>query len=465
MNIVEQFGKKIIVFDGAMGTQLQAAGLAVGEYPDPWNIDHSEEVKEIHKKYLLAGSDVITSNTFGSNRLNAGSTGYSVEELITAAIKNCRGAIAEIIDKRKKDGLPERQMFTALDIGPTGKIVDLMGDLDFDGAYELFKEQVIAGTQAGADLIIFETFSDIVELKAGIMAAKENSSLPIFCTMTFQDDGRMLMGTDPETAILAIQDLGISAIGVNCSLGPKELLPIISKIMNVAKIPVIAQPNAGLPNMKDGVATYDISQEEFADYIVKILETGVSVVGGCCGTTPEYISKLSEKIEGKDYPALKRREENARSEKVVCTTTKHVFVGEELSIIEDDSIDMDELTEDILAGDYEEATDVAMDIIDEGADIVAINMGFPMNDEGEALKETIHTISMNGNLPIAIYSNVPEHIEDAVRYCRGRPLVMSNCLEGELSDDIIRVAEKYGVDVVRNDEINGIMVGLNCSRK
>lgn len=465
MNIKELLGKKIIVFDGAMGTQLQAAGLAVGEYPDPWSIDHSEKVKVIHKRYLLAGSDVITTNTFGSNRLSAGASGYSVEELVTAAVTNGKKAVAEINEKRKQNAQPEREMFVALDIGPTGKMIDLMGDLDFDGAYNLFEEQVLAGTKAGADLIILETFSDIVELKAAILAAKENSTLPIFCTMTFQEDGRMLMGTDPETAILAIQDLGVDAIGVNCSLGPKELLPIISKIMGVAKIPVIAQPNAGLPRMTDGVATYDISKKEFAEYVGEILEMGVSVVGGCCGTTPEYIEELRAFIGEKDFPALRLKDDKPTSSNVVCTTTKHLFVNNEISVIpDDDLIDSDELQESIVVAEYEEAVDVAMDIIDEGAELIAINMTFAEDNEREALIETVHAISMNGNIPIAIYSKVPEYIGDAVRYCRGRPLILSEISEGDTFDEIMQIAKKYGVDVSKIDEIPGIIVGLNSSR-
>ena len=457
MKILELLGKKVIVFDGAMGTQLQAAGLANGEYPDSWNVDRGDEVKAIHKRYFLAGCDVVTTNTFGSNRLKSGASGYSVDEIVSAAVKNCKEAIAEVNEERRQEGLEERQLFTALDIGPSGKMLDLMGDYDFDEAYDLFKEQVIAGTNAGADVIIFETFSDIAELKAGLIAAKENSPLPIFCTMTFQDDGRMLMGTDPETAVLALQDMGIDAIGVNCSLGPKELLPVISKILKVAKIPVIAQPNAGLPRNVDGAATYDISVDEFVEYAMDILNEGVAVIGGCCGTTPEYIAKLRENVdEANSIPGTQKY----LNEAVACTSQKHVFIDPSQIIIEDGSIDIEEFENDLLDEEYEEVVSTAMDIVDDGSRVVVFNFSFAQEDEGKLLKEAVHTVSMNGNIPIAIFSRSPEHIEDAVRYCRGRPLIITEPLKMETLQAFQEIAKKYGADIVCMIDEVGTIAGI-----
>jgi 5-methyltetrahydrofolate--homocysteine methyltransferase len=227
---------KFIFFDGAMGTMLQNRGLKAGEVPETYNILHPDIIKEIHEKYIKAGANIVTTNTFGANELKLKDTGYSVEEVITNAVN--------IAKEAKKNS---RETYIALDIGPIGQMLEPIGTLSFERAYEIFKRQVEAGVKAGCDFILIETISDLYEAKAAILAAKENSSLPVFCTMTFGEDGRTFTGTDPLTMVTLLEGLGVDALGVNCSLGPKELFPIVEKILEYSSTPVIVQANAGLP--------------------------------------------------------------------------------------------------------------------------------------------------------------------------------------------------------------------------
>lgn len=270
-----------IVFDGAMGTMLQNAGLKPGEVPETFNILHPEIVSDIHKQYVKAGADVVTTNTFQSNELKLKDCPYSVEEIITQGVKIAKDSGAK---------------WVALDIGPLEQQMEPMGTISCERVYEIFKRQIIAGAKVGADLVLIETFYDLHEAKAAVLAAKENCSLPVLCTMTFQTDGRTFMGTDPKTATLVLQDLGVDVIGANCSFGPKELLPVVSEFLKYSKVPVMAQPNAGLPTFIGEKAVYNITPEEFSSYISTMAELGVKIVGGCCGTNPEFIKKLKHAI-------------------------------------------------------------------------------------------------------------------------------------------------------------------------
>ena len=280
MDIQTFIKEKTLLFDGAMGTMLQKNGLPVGMQPEYFNFSHPEVVQKIHEEYVAAGCDVITANTFQAN-----ATKIKPEEVVPV--------IKQAIALAKK----ANPRYVAMDLGPIGQLMAPMGTLTFDQAYDYFKEQVMAAEEAGADLFLFETMSDLFETKAAILAAKENTQLPIFVTMTFQADGRTFVGTDPLTAVLTLQELGIDAIGVNCSLGPKELLPTIRTLLDYAKIPVMVQANAGLPLMQDGQTVYPISIQEYADLVAEMLQMGVRIIGGCCGTTPEFIQALRQKIQ------------------------------------------------------------------------------------------------------------------------------------------------------------------------
>jgi 5-methyltetrahydrofolate--homocysteine methyltransferase len=271
--------RKYIFYDGAMGTMLQKSGLKPGERPDIMSITAPDAVESIHRAYVEAGSDIICANTFGANAHALCKTGYSPKEVITAAIT---------IAKRAGGGAAK----VALDIGPTGQLIEPLGDLEYDGAYELFKEQAIAGEEAGADFAAIETMSDIVELEIAILAVKENTNLPILATMTFDKTGRTFMGCTPEMFTETAGQLGVSAVGINCSIEPAEMYGTVERIAKTTKLPLIVKPNAGLPDGVTGL--YSIGPEEFARQMARFAEIGVRIVGGCCGTTPDYIRELKK---------------------------------------------------------------------------------------------------------------------------------------------------------------------------
>ncbi|MDR1472984.1 MAG: homocysteine S-methyltransferase family protein [Lactobacillales bacterium] len=266
---------QFILFDGAMGTQLQARGLSIGENPEYFNLSHPEIVKSIHKDYVNAGADVITTNTFQANRKKVKQEDLST--IISAAISHAKAANAS---------------YVAYDMGPIGQLLKPMGTLTFDDAYDIFREQVILAECFGADLVIVETVSDLLEAKAAILAVKENTQLPVFVTMSYQADSRTFVGADPLTATLTLQALGVDALGVNCSLGPVELLPIVETILEYAKVPVMVQANAGLPEIVSGETLYKLTVKEYAQAVKRMIDKGVRIVGGCCGTTPEFTKAM-----------------------------------------------------------------------------------------------------------------------------------------------------------------------------
>ena len=265
-------GEEFLVFDGAMGTQLQERGLAAGELPELLCLTNPDEVTQIHAAYVAAGADVVTTNTFGANQDKLG-TAATVEEIFDAAVACARRSGAR---------------YVAADIGPTGQLLEPMGTLPFDDAYEMFARQARAATAAGADLFIIETMADLAEAKAALLAVRENSDLPAFVTMTFAEDGRTFLGTTPEVAAVTLSSLGASAVGINCSLGPKDVAPLVERMLPWAKCPVMVQANAGLPRVEDGVTVFDVHPEEYCEAVRVMLDAGVTIVGGCCGTAPAY---------------------------------------------------------------------------------------------------------------------------------------------------------------------------------
>lgn len=275
--------RKYLIMDGAMGTMLQKEGLKVGERSESFNISNPEAVMKIHRAYAEAGADIITANTFGANELNLKSEGISVQDMIRKAVNLAKSAAGDKL--------------VALDLGPTGQLLEPYGDLTYEEAYNIFAKQVKAGVEAGADLILIETVMDLEEAKAAILSAKENSTLPVLCTMTFSEGGRTLMGADAHKAAVTLQNLGVDALGVNCSVGPKELMPVVEELLKYSTVPVIVQPNAGLPKLIDGKIHYDITAEEFSRYIANMANLGVKIFGGCCGTTPEFISEVKKVLE------------------------------------------------------------------------------------------------------------------------------------------------------------------------
>lgn len=430
-NIIDIIGRKFLLFDGAMGTMLQQRGLKPGDNPEIFNIEKPDIILDIHKSYIDAGADIITTNTFGANELKLKDSRYSVEEIIKRGI--------DIGRKAAKD------KFIALDIGPTGQILKPIGTLEFEKAYEVFKRQIIVGNSMGVDLILIETMSDLYEMKAAILAAKENSNLPIFATMTFQDNKRTLMGTDPKTMVFVLEALGVDALGINCSLGPNEFHPIIDEILKYASIPVIARPNAGLPIYKDGNTIYNITPEEFSKEIVNMANRGVSIFGGCCGTNPNYIKAVSHKLQ-----YMKPLNILPKDYTTVCSATNTIFIDGSIQVVGEriNPTGKESLKNALINEDMNYVLREAIEQQKLGADILDINAGVPEIDESLIMEKMIKEIQGILDIPLQIDSSNPETIEKAVRIYNGKPII--NSVTGDMAtmESIFPIAKKYGANVI-----------------
>ncbi|WP_270942482.1 homocysteine S-methyltransferase family protein [Romboutsia lituseburensis] len=436
MNVREYIKNNILIFDGAMGTMLQQKGLQIGENPEIFGLKNPEKLIDIHKAYLEAGSNVVTTNTFGANELKLEKLGYTVEEVVNNAVKVAKLAI-EKVDKLKP-------RYVALDIGPIGEMLEPMGTLSFDDAYEIFKRQVIQGEKSGADLIIIETMMDLYEAKAAVLAAKENTSLPIFCTMTFDENGRSFTGCLPESMIATIEGLGVDAIGVNCSLGPKQLLPIVKKIGSLATIPVIVQANAGLPNIIDGQAIYDIDESEFFEGVKKFIEYGASIIGGCCGTNPKFINKISQNLS-----QLKINKKANEIKSFVCSPSKCIeikaptVIGERLN-----PTGRVLLKKALKDGSYDYIINLAMEQINSGAEILNVNVGLPDIDEATIMPKILKEIQAVIDTPLQVDSSDIKALENGLRYYNGKTIVNSVNGKEESLQKILPIAKKYGSCIV-----------------
>ncbi|WP_179631968.1 homocysteine S-methyltransferase family protein [Clostridium peptidivorans] len=434
MGIREALTKQIIFFDGAMGTMLQSRGLKVGEIPETYNILYPDIIREVHEKYVKAGADIITTNTFGANELKLKNTDYSVEEVITKAVE-----IAKEV-KKTSNG-----KYVALDIGPIGQMLEPMGVLKFERAYEIFKRQVEAGVKAGCDLILIETISDLYEAKAAVLAAKENSNLPVFCTMTFGEDGRTFTGTDPLTMITLLEGLGVDALGVNCSLGPKELIPIVEKILEYSSIPVIIQANAGLPRVEDEKTIYDITPEEFAKHVKVMAQSGACILGGCCGTTDEYIKKVVENLK-----SLKPVKVNNKKFTAICSSSKTVILGKEVKVIGEriNPTGKKKFKEALKSNNIDYILTEAINQVESGADILDVNVGLPEIDEKEMMIRTIKEVQSILNVPLQIDSSDSKVIEAAARIYNGKSIINSVNGKEQVIREIFPIAKKYGACIV-----------------
>lgn len=419
------------LFDGGMGTMLQAAGMKAGELSESYNIQRPEVIEHIHRAYIDAGADVVTTNTFGANRYKLKDTDFSLDMVIRRGVEIARAAAGDKL--------------VALDIGPLGQLMEPYGNLSFEDAYEAFREQITAGTSAGADLILIETMSDIYEAKAAILAARENSSLPVICTMTFQADGRTLTGTDPLTMVNILQNLNLDALGLNCSLGPEEMLPLIAEVLKYSRLPVIIQPNAGLPKMVGNKTVYDISPEDFGRYGRSMAEQGVRILGGCCGTTPEHIRALKKALEG-----LKPVNNEVKRITAASSATSTVVLGEEVKIIGEriNPTGKKKLKEALIKGDMDYILREAVNQKDNGAHMLDVNVGLPQIDEKALMVMAIKEIQGIVSLPLQIDSVRPEVVEAGARICSGRPIINSINGEEKSMTELLPIAKKYGCLVV-----------------
>jgi len=414
-----------------MGTMLEKYGLKRGELPESYNILHPEIIEKIHCEYFEAGSDVITTNTFGANSYKLKNSQYTVEELVVSAVKIARKVAGHRL--------------VALDIGPIGQLMEPYGILSFDAAYDAFAEQIKIGAREGADIILIETMTDIYEAKAAILAAKEHSSLPIICTMSYQSNGRTLMGTDPITMVNVLQALGVDALGVNCSLGPNAMLPIVADILKYSKVPVIVQPNAGLPKLKNGETVFDVHAHEFAEYAKLLTKMGVTILGGCCGTTCEYIKAIKEEIKN-----LKPVKCNAQKITAVSSGSLTVILGEEIKIIGEriNPTGKKKLKEALKNNDIEYILEEAINQKEAGAHILDVNVGLPEIDERKVMIEVIKELQSMVKLPLQIDSVRSDVIEAAVRIYNGKPLINSVNGKEEVMESIFPIVKKYGACVI-----------------
>lgn len=425
-------GKKVLVFDGAMGTMLQRAGLKLGEIPELLNFTNKEVIKDIHKKYIESGCNIITSNTFGANDYKMKDAPYSVCEIIDRAILNA------------KEASKGTDVLTALDIGPIGELLEPLGRLSFDEAYEIFKKQAVQGEKAGADLVIIETMTDLNEVRAAILAVKENTSLPVIATMTFEESGRTFTGCLAESFVTVAEGLGADAVGLNCSLGLKELKPTVEVILKNTNLPVIVQPNAGLPAVVDGKTVFNITKEEFLEYVSEFYTMGVSVVGGCCGTDPSYIKLLADNLKGKDVV-----QRNVSIPARVCTATKMVDIDRVRVIGERINPTGKKLfKEALLNGDTDYVLNQAISQVEAGADILDVNVGLPGINEPETMVKLTKEISAVVNTPLQIDSSDEEAVEKGLRYHAGKAIVNSVNGEDRVLDEVLPIVKKYGAAVV-----------------
>ena len=436
MKVIEYIKDNILLFDGAMGTMLQKNGLQMGENPEIFGFKNPDILIDIHKSYLEAGSNVVTTNTFGANEIKLDKLGYTVEEVLDNAVSVAKKAI-KMVDNSKP-------RYVALDIGPIGEMLEPMGTLSFDKAYEIFKRQAIQGEKSGADLIIIETMMDLYEAKAAVLAAKENTNLPVFCTMTFDEDGRSFTGCTPESMVATIEGLGVDAIGVNCSLGPKQLLPIVKIITDRANIPVIVQANAGLPNIIDGKAYYDMNSEEFYQGVSKFVEFGARIIGGCCGTNPEFIKEVSNNIEN-----LKIVKNKSKYRCTVCSPSKYIeidgptIMGERLN-----PTGRKGLKDALKNWNIDYIINLALEQINSGAEILNVNVGLPDIDEKLVMPKIVKEIQGIVDTPLQIDSSNIKALESGLRYYNGRTIVNSVNGKKESLNMILPLVKKYGAAVV-----------------
>ncbi len=433
MNILDKLGKELLFFDGAMGTALQSVWDSHGRSGEFLNIERPEIIKQIHRDYLNAGCDIITTNTFGANPFKAETGEYTLEQICAAAVKIAKEAAAEFDNK-----------YVAFDIGPSGKLLEPLGDLSFDGCYEGFKEVSIYAEKYGADLILIETMSDTLEAKAAVLAARENTSLPVFCTMTFDETGKTLTGADVNIMAAILEGIGADCIGINCGLGPDYIAPMMAELLKIASVPCMVQSNAGLPEIINGDTVYNVTPEEFAAQCEKMAQNGVSIIGGCCGTTPAHIAATVKACKG-HAPKVQ-----GTNKAVICSYSRAVALDDRPVIIGEriNPTGKKKFKEALKNNDINYIVNEAVKQADAGAHVLDVNVGLPEIDEPEMMERVVKAVSASVNLPLQLDSSDPAALERALRIYNGRALLNSVNGKDDVMDAVFPIAKKYGAAVV-----------------
>ena len=426
----ERIRNRRMYFDGGYGTLLQAMGLAPGETPEMWNLTQPEKITAIHRAYLEAGSDFITTNTFGVNKDKYA----DYERMIAAAIDCARAAIGQQKDK-----------YVALDIGPTGRLLEPLGDLAFEEAVELFAANVRVGAACGADLVIIETMNDCLETKAAVVAVKENSDLPVFVTNAYDMSGKLMTGASPGAMIAMLEGLGVDALGMNCSFGPDKMLEIVDEFVKYASLPLITNPNAGLPQVVDGNTVYTVGAEQFSEYMKALAERGVGILGGCCGTTPAYIAATVRKTRGIPVRAPHPKEDTAVSSytHAVYIDKQPVLIGERIN-----PTGKPKLKAALREGNMNYLLGEALRQAEAGAHILDVNVELPEIDEVETMYQAVTALQAVTDLPLQLDSSNPKVLEKSMRIYNGKPLINSVNGERESMDAVFPLVKKYGGAVI-----------------
>ena len=417
-----------------MGTLLQAEGLKPGELPELWNISRPEVIYNIHKEYLKAGANIITTNTFGANRLKFD----NLEEIISAAIDNARKAVNEVCGENGEG-------YVAFDVGPLGKMLKPLGDLEFEDAVSIFADSIRIADRCGADLIIIETMNDSYEAKAAVLAAKENSSLPVFATCVYDEHAKLMTGADPAAMAALLEGLGVDAIGMNCSLGPRQMVGIVPKLVERSSVPVIVNPNAGLPKSVGGETVYDVDADEFSDIMTEIVKAGATIVGGCCGTTPEFIRKTVDKTKPLPFTLPQKKHLT-----VVSSYTHAVDIGN-IPVLIGERINptgKKKFKQALRDNDLEYILNEGVAQQDAGADILDVNVGLPEIDECAMMVRVVSELQAVSDLPLQLDTVDPVAMEKAMRVYNGKPLVNSVNGKPESMKAIFPLVKKYGGAVI-----------------
>ncbi len=431
MTFKEKLSKDFIIFDGAMGTMLQAKGLGKDALPETYNVTHPEVIEAIHREYLEAGADVISTNTFGANLLKYSNT--ELKEVIDSAISCAQKACSDFSDK-----------YIALDIGPLGRLLAPFGDLSFEEAYEIFSE-TIRLAENRTDLIIIETMNDSFETKAALLAAKETSTLPVVVSNVYDENQKLMTGASAKAMIAMVEALGADAMGLNCSLGPEKMLEILPAFKEYSSIPTLIMPNAGLPKVVEGKTVFDVTPKDFADSMKKAADMGARIIGGCCGTNPEYIRKIKEALKGKTPKAIENKNHTLISSytHAVKWGQSPVLIGERINPTGKSRIKQafreNDLSFILSEGIYQQKS---------GADMLDVNCGLPEIDEGKVLKDTVKALQGVTDLPLVIDTADPKALEHALRIYNGKPLVNSVNGKQESMDTVLPLVKKYGGAVI-----------------
>ena len=443
MNFREVLGRQILFFDGGMGTLLQERGLKAGEVPETWNIVHPECIRQIHKEYLMAGSNIISANTFGVNAFKCKNLPYTVDELVTAGIQLVQEAIQEV--RSSSNGGEKQPMYAALDIGSIGKLLKPLGEISFDEAYKTFRDIIIAGDKAGADLILIETVSDSYEIKAAVLAAKENSNLPVVVTMIFDESGKLLTGGDVASITAMLEGLGVDAVGFNCGLGPEQMKNLLPQLTVCCSLPVVVNANAGLPVVVNGQTVFNVAPEEFAQSVKTLVEMGAGIVGGCCGTTPAHIQRVVELCKDMEIKPVTDKNLTVVSSynHAVYFTRKPLIIGERIN-----PTGKSKFKQALREHDMEYIYKEGLAQEEKGAQILDVNVGLPEIDEPRLMEEAVTGIQAIIDLPLQIDTSDTAAMERGLRYYNGKPMLNSVNGKKESMESVFPIAKKYGAVLV-----------------